>query len=138
MSCRNVRRDANKHYDDAEKASRLLDITLTQHMRVGLWKKFVLLSGTSGITASTRQPMGVIREDEDMPALFYRPIAAWDGISLQSQSAQRRHLSGALHLRPRGLARCVRTEVPNTSANPTRERALPVPRTRGGSTLKNA
>jgi 2-dehydropantoate 2-reductase len=48
-----------------------IDITLTEHMRVDLWKKFVLLSGTSGITASTRQPMGVIREDEDMRALFY-------------------------------------------------------------------
>jgi 2-dehydropantoate 2-reductase len=31
-----------------------------------------LLSGTSGITASTRQPLGVIRDDEDMRALFYR------------------------------------------------------------------
>jgi 2-dehydropantoate 2-reductase len=48
-----------------------IDITLTERMRVDLWKKFVLLSGTSGITASTRQPMGVIREDEDMRALFY-------------------------------------------------------------------
>src|SRR6266566_8496104 len=48
-----------------------IDITLTEHMRVDLWKKFVLLSGTSGITASTRQPMGVIRDDEDMRALFY-------------------------------------------------------------------
>jgi 2-dehydropantoate 2-reductase len=49
-----------------------IDITLTEHMRVDLWKKFVLLSGTSGITASTRQPLGVIREDEDMRGLFYR------------------------------------------------------------------
>jgi 2-dehydropantoate 2-reductase len=48
-----------------------IDITLTEHMRVDLWKKFVLLSGTSGITASMRQPMGVIREDENMRALFY-------------------------------------------------------------------
>src|SRR4029450_6946105 len=48
-----------------------IDITLTERMRVDLWKKFVLLSGTSGITASTRQPMGVTREDEDMRALFY-------------------------------------------------------------------
>jgi 2-dehydropantoate 2-reductase len=49
-----------------------IDITLTEHMRVDLWKKFVLLSGTSGITASTRQPLGVIRDDEDMRGLFYR------------------------------------------------------------------
>src|SRR5262245_9988383 len=37
-----------------------LDITLADHMLVDLWKKFVLLSGTSGITASTRVPLGVI------------------------------------------------------------------------------
>src|SRR5271166_1443151 len=49
-----------------------IDITLTDHMLVDLWKKFVLLSGTSGITASTRQPLGVIRDDEDMRAFFYK------------------------------------------------------------------
>jgi len=49
-----------------------IDITLTDHMFIDLWKKFVLLSGTSGITASTRQPLGVIREDQDMRAFFYR------------------------------------------------------------------
>jgi ketopantoate reductase len=31
-----------------------------------------LLSGTSGITASTHQPLGVIRDDEDMRAFFYK------------------------------------------------------------------
>jgi 2-dehydropantoate 2-reductase len=49
-----------------------LDITLADHMLVDLWKKFVLLSGTSSITASTRQPLGVIRDDEDMRAFFYK------------------------------------------------------------------
>jgi 2-dehydropantoate 2-reductase len=49
-----------------------IEITLTDHMLVDIWKKFVLLSGTSGITASTRQPLGVIRDDEDMRAFFYR------------------------------------------------------------------
>lgn len=49
-----------------------IDITLTDHMLLDLWKKFVLLSGTSGITASTRQPLGVIRDDEDMRAFFYK------------------------------------------------------------------
>jgi 2-dehydropantoate 2-reductase len=49
-----------------------IDITLTDHMLVDIWKKFVLLSGTSGITASTRQPLGVIRDDEDMRAFFYQ------------------------------------------------------------------
>jgi 2-dehydropantoate 2-reductase len=41
-------------------------------MLLDLWKKFVLLCGTSGITASTRQPLGAIREDEDMRAFFYK------------------------------------------------------------------
>jgi len=49
-----------------------IDITLTDHMLLDLWKKFVLLSGTSGITASTRQPLGVIRDDRDMRAFFYK------------------------------------------------------------------
>jgi 2-dehydropantoate 2-reductase len=49
-----------------------IDITLSEEMQLELWKKFVLLSGTSGITASTRQPMGVIRDDPDMRALLFR------------------------------------------------------------------
>ncbi|MDQ2954406.1 MAG: 2-dehydropantoate 2-reductase, partial [Pseudomonadota bacterium] len=49
-----------------------IDITLSPDMRTELWKKFVLLSGTSGITASTRQPLGVIRDDPDMRALFFK------------------------------------------------------------------
>jgi 2-dehydropantoate 2-reductase len=49
-----------------------IDITLTNHMLVDLWKKFVLLSGTSGMTASTRQPLGIIRDDEDMRVFFFK------------------------------------------------------------------
>jgi 2-dehydropantoate 2-reductase len=49
-----------------------IDMILTDHMLLDIWKKFVLLSGTSGITASTRQPLGVIRDDEDMRAFFYK------------------------------------------------------------------
>ena len=49
-----------------------IDITLTVQILLDIWKKFVLLSGTSGITASTRQPLGVIRDDEDMRAFFYK------------------------------------------------------------------
>jgi len=49
-----------------------IDITLTGDMLLELWKKFVVLSGTSGITASTRQPLGVIRDDADMRAFFFR------------------------------------------------------------------
>jgi 2-dehydropantoate 2-reductase len=49
-----------------------LDVILSEDMLLDLWKKFVLLSGTSGITASTRQPLGVVREDEDMRALLHK------------------------------------------------------------------
>jgi 2-dehydropantoate 2-reductase len=49
-----------------------IDITQADHMLLDIWKKFVLLSGTSGITASTRQPLGVIRDDADMRAFFYK------------------------------------------------------------------
>jgi 2-dehydropantoate 2-reductase len=49
-----------------------MDITLTDRMLLEIWKKFVVLSGTSGITASTRQPLGVIRDDADMRAFFFK------------------------------------------------------------------
>jgi 2-dehydropantoate 2-reductase len=49
-----------------------IDITLADDMWLDLWKKFALLSGTSGATASTRQPLGVIRDDPDMRALLQR------------------------------------------------------------------
>ncbi|HKF11998.1 MAG TPA: 2-dehydropantoate 2-reductase [Xanthobacteraceae bacterium] len=49
-----------------------IDIMLTDHMLFEIWKKFVVLSGTSGITASTRQPLGVVRDDADMRAFFFR------------------------------------------------------------------
>jgi len=49
-----------------------IDITVTDHILLDIWKKFVLLSGNSGITASTRQPLGVIRDDADMRAFLYK------------------------------------------------------------------
>lgn len=49
-----------------------IDIHLSDAMQTELWKKFVLLSGTSGITASTRQSLGPIRDDPDMRAFFFR------------------------------------------------------------------
>jgi 2-dehydropantoate 2-reductase len=52
-------------YVDEMKAAKI-DITLADDMLLDLWKKFVLLSGTSGGTASTRQPLGIIRDDADM------------------------------------------------------------------------
>ena len=48
-----------------------IDITLTDEMLLEIWKKFVVLSGTSGITASTRQPLGVMCDDQHMRAFFF-------------------------------------------------------------------
>jgi 2-dehydropantoate 2-reductase len=49
-----------------------IEIVLTDQMKTELWKKFVLLSGTSSITSGTRQPLGPIRDDPDMHALLRR------------------------------------------------------------------
>jgi 2-dehydropantoate 2-reductase len=49
-----------------------IEATLSDDMRLELWKKFVLLSGTSGITASTRQSIGPVRDDPDMRAFFFK------------------------------------------------------------------
>src|SRR5262249_50228545 len=49
-----------------------IDMTATGGLPVGIWKKFVVLSGPCGITASTRQPLGLIRDDADMRAFFFR------------------------------------------------------------------
>ena len=58
-------------YVDQMKAANI-DISLTDNILLDIWRKFVLLSGTSGITAGTRQPLGVIRDDEDMRAFFHK------------------------------------------------------------------
>jgi 2-dehydropantoate 2-reductase len=57
-------------YVDQIKAAGI-EIVLSDRMKTELWKKFVLLSGTSSITAGTRQPLGPIRTDADMRALFF-------------------------------------------------------------------
>jgi len=58
-------------YVEQMKAAKV-DITLTENMLLDIWKKFVLLSGTSGMTASTRKSLGLIREDADMRALLFK------------------------------------------------------------------
>jgi len=57
-----------------------IEITQTDRMQTELWKKFVLLSGTSGITASTRQPLGPILADPDTRALFFTLMAEALGV----------------------------------------------------------
>jgi 2-dehydropantoate 2-reductase len=52
-----------------------IDIVLSDDMLLDLWKKFALLSGTSGITAGTRQTLGVARADPDIRAFLTRLMA---------------------------------------------------------------
>lgn len=63
--------DTLNRYANAFKAAGI-DFSVTATMNTDMWKKFVLLSGTSGITASTRRPIGDILADPDMKALFLK------------------------------------------------------------------
>ena len=42
------------------------DVTLSDAIMTELWMKFVLLASNAGITAATRQPIGVLRDDPDI------------------------------------------------------------------------
>jgi 2-dehydropantoate 2-reductase len=47
-----------------------IPITLSDNIERDRWHKFIFLSGTSGVTAVTRNPMGPILADADTRALF--------------------------------------------------------------------
>jgi 2-dehydropantoate 2-reductase len=59
-----------RYIDEIARAN--IDIALVDNMRLELWKKFVLLSANAGATASSRQPLGVIRDDPDMRAFLFQ------------------------------------------------------------------
>jgi 2-dehydropantoate 2-reductase len=50
------------------------DATLSEKILTELWMKFVLLAANASITAATRQPIGRLRDDPDLRAVF---LAAW-------------------------------------------------------------
>ena len=50
------------------------DATLSEEITTELWMKFILLSANASITAATRQPIGKLRDDPDLHAVFE---AAW-------------------------------------------------------------
>lgn len=62
----------NRYAAEFQKAG--IDFQVSPTMRTDRWTKFVLLSGTSGVTASTRQTLGEVLADPDMCALFRRLI----------------------------------------------------------------
>lgn len=47
-----------------------IDAEIVADIRQALWMKFVFLVALSGLTAATRQPIGVIRADPDLRATF--------------------------------------------------------------------
>jgi 2-dehydropantoate 2-reductase len=50
------------------------DATLSEQILTELWMKFILLAANASITAATRQPIGKLRDDPDLRAIF---LAAW-------------------------------------------------------------
>jgi 2-dehydropantoate 2-reductase len=50
------------------------DVTLSEEILTELWMKFILLTANASITAATRQPIGKLRDDPDIRAVFE---AAW-------------------------------------------------------------
>ena len=43
---------------------------LSKNASLMLWEKFCWIAGVSGVTAATRQPIGIVRADPDMRSLF--------------------------------------------------------------------
>jgi 2-dehydropantoate 2-reductase len=73
-----------------------VDAELVPDIRKALWTKFAFLVALSGMTAATRQPIGVIRADADMRATFEAAIgeacavARAKGIELGADFVRRR------------------------------------------------
>ena len=55
---------------DAAKAAAIA-ITLSDNIERDVWQKYIFLTGTSGATAVTRNPMGQVLADPDTRALFH-------------------------------------------------------------------
>jgi 2-dehydropantoate 2-reductase len=71
------------------------DATLSEQIITELWMKFILLCANASITAATRQPIGKLRDDPDVHAVFE---AAWQetiavarakGITLPADAVER-------------------------------------------------
>jgi len=46
------------------------DVTLSEAILTELWMKFILLATNASVTAATRQPIGKLRDDPDLRAIF--------------------------------------------------------------------
>jgi 2-dehydropantoate 2-reductase len=71
------------------------DATHSDKIMVELWMKFILLASNASITAATRKPIGMLRDDPDTNALFglcYAEVAAVGrarGIALSDDAVER-------------------------------------------------
>ncbi len=71
------------------------DADLSKQIQTELWLKFIILATNSAITAATRQPLGKLREDPDVLALFEAAtkevvaVGRAKGIALPEDAAQR-------------------------------------------------
>jgi 2-dehydropantoate 2-reductase len=50
------------------------DVTLSEQILTDLWMKFILLATNASITASTRQPIGKLRDDPDLHAIIVAAV----------------------------------------------------------------
>jgi 2-dehydropantoate 2-reductase len=53
------------------------EATLREQITTELWMKFILLTANASLTAATRQPIGKLRDDPDLYAIF---AAAWQEV----------------------------------------------------------
>jgi 2-dehydropantoate 2-reductase len=106
-------------YVDQMKAAGL-DITLSNDMLTDLWKKFVLLTGTSSITASTRQTLGVIRDDPDMRALLFKLMDETMGVGRASGINLPAEFSAELERSVAGFAPAMKASMANDLNNGNR------------------
>jgi 2-dehydropantoate 2-reductase len=72
------------------------DIALSEDIERDLWVKFVMLAGTSGITAATREPIGRVLSDPDTRTMYLNlmqevvAVGRGKGINLPADFAQER------------------------------------------------
>jgi len=71
------------------------DATHSPNILVDLWMKFIMLASNASITAATRKPLGVLREDPEIASLFERSYAEIiavgraKGVALPEDAAQK-------------------------------------------------
>lgn len=82
-----------------------IEAELASDIRVALWTKYAFICAVAGLTAATRQPIGVIRETPETWALFRAVLAEAvavgqaEGVALPDELVDRQ-LAIAMNLEP--------------------------------------